>query len=333
MTALLAAFGLLLLASAFFSASEIAVTMASRVRLRTRAETGSRRARVAERLLRHPERALVTCLVGNNLVQIATGIVSRVAVMTALATGETMSDLLATLITLPLLLVCGEVAPKALAQTYPNRILTLLAVPLDAIRFVLWPLAAVCFGIAGAVRRLLGVQSGVLDFVSREEFKQLIAQSEKRGHVDPEERALIDRILEFETLDPRQLARPLRDVPQLRESATAGAAKRLMRDARLGRLAVTQANGSEIVGVVSASGLLEAPNEARLAAYLLPPVHLRADAGADRLLAELQRSPSQMAVVAHPDGAFGVITLDDLLAHLLGKSAPARRHWLRVQAG
>ena len=323
---------LLLGGSAFFSASEIAVTMASRVRLRTRAEAGSRRARVAERLLQHPEKAIVTCLVGNNLLNVAAAITSRLAVMAAVDVGEATADAIATAIMLPLLVVCGEVVPKALGQTYPNRILSLLAIPLSTTRMVLWPLAVVCFGIAGVVRRILGVRSGMLDFVSREEFKQLVAQSEKRGHVDQDERALIDRIVEFESLDPRRIARPLADVPHLAETATVATAKELMRAEHLGRLAVTNPNGTDVVGVVSASGLLDVANSARLAAHLLPPVHLRAATGPDRLLAELQRSPSQIAIVSRDDGSLGVITLDDLLAHLLGSTAPPRRQWLRAQS-
>jgi len=331
MTGHLITIAVLLAGSAFFSATEIAVTMASRVRLRTQSEAGSRRARFAERLLRHPDRAIVTCLVGNNLVNVAAALVGRLVVMAMITSGEATADAVATAIMLPLLLVFGEVVPKALSQTYPNRVLSLLAPAFSVGRILLWPLAVVCFAIVDLVRRLLGARTGMRDLVTREEFKQLMAQSEKRGHVDEDERALIDRIGEFGSLDPHRIARPLQQVPHLPETATAAIAKELMRTERLGRLAVTNAAGNAVVGVVSASGLLDVPNAALLAAHLLPPVHVRAAAGPDRLLAELQRSPSQIAVVSREDGSAGIVTLDDLLAHLLGSVAPPRRQWLRAQ--
>lgn len=331
MTAYILLITLLLAGAAFFAANEIAVTMASRVRLRTQAEAGSRRARFAERLLRYPDRAIVTCLVGSNLMSVAVALVGQLAVLAILDVGEATADVIATAIILPLLLVFGEVVPKALSQTYPNRILSFFAPAFTIVRILLWPLAVVCFGIVDLVRRLLGVRAGVRDLVTREEFKQLMAQSEKGGHVDENERALIDRIVEFGGLDPARIARPLAAVPCVPETATAASAKELMRREHLGRMAVTNAAGTSVVGVVSASGLLDVPNDAPLAAYLLPPVYVRTGAGSDRLLAELQRSPAQIAILSREDGGTGIITLDDLLTHLLGSVAPPRRHWLRSQ--
>ncbi len=319
MTLYLAAIATLLLFSALFSATEIAVTMASRVRLRTRAAGGSRSAARAERLLLHPEKAIAACLVGNTLVQCSMAALGRTALMEVGGFHTAAAEGLTTLVLVPLVLVCGETVPKALAHTYPNRTLTRLALPLQIVRWVLWPLIQVSFAIAGLVRRLAGLRPDLRDVLSREELKQFVAHSEKHGHVDRDERHLIGQIVEFWRRDPVRFARRLDALPHLSVDVFAGAAKEFMRENRLGRLVVTDSAGGDVAGVVIAAALLDAPNSARLGGYLQPVVRLAAGLGADRVLAELQRSPSQVGVQA--DAAQSgrlVYLLDDLLQQLLG---------------
>jgi putative hemolysin len=319
MTLYLAAIAILLLFSALFSATEIAVTMASRVRLRTRAEAGSRSAARAERLLVHPEHAIAACLVGNTLVQCAMAALGRTALMDVEGFHEAAAELVATLVLVPLVLVCGETVPKALAHTYPNRTLTRLALPLQIVRWILWPVIQVSFAIAGLVRRLAGLRPDLRDVLSREELKQFVAHSEKHGHVDRDERQLIGQIVEFWRRDPVRFARRLEALPHLSTDIEAGAAKEFMREKRLGRLVVTDSTGRDVAGVVTAVALLDAPNSAKLGTYLQPVVRFAAGVGADRVLAELQRSPSQVGVQAGSgDTGRVVYLLDDLLQQLLG---------------
>jgi CBS domain containing-hemolysin-like protein len=296
--------------------------MASRVRLRTRAQQGRRGAGRAERLLAHPERAIVTCLVGVNLVNIALATTARAAVLALHPFAAAAADAIATLVTVPLVLVLGEALPKALAQTYPNRTLAWFALPLHLVRWVLWPITQFSFGVAAAVRRLAGLHADPLEFVSREELKQFVAHSEKRGHVDADERELIYRIFEFWKLDPARLVRPLEAVPHVAADAPAGRAKQILREGRAARLVVTDAAGREVLGVTSATALLEAPNDAPVGRYLRAPVRLPLGRGIDRLLTELQRSPSHVAVVqGGAGGTPGIILLDDVLQRLLGRDA------------
>ena len=308
----------LLLCSALFSATEIAVTMASRVRLRTRAERGTRGAARAERLLAHPERAIATCLVGNTLANIGMAAYGRAALVDSAGFGEVMAEVVATVVLVPLVLVIGETTPKALAQIYPNRTLSALALPLRVVHYLLWPLAQVSFGVVAVVRRVAGLRSELRDVLSREELKRFIAHSEKHGHVDESERDLIARIVEFWRADPGRFAKPVADIPHLPAHTAVGEAKEWMRARRLSRVLVIR-TPVEVTGVVTAATLVDAPNSAVLGTYAQPVVVLEPGRGADRVLAELQRSPSQVGVIHETAGAAPrVLLLDDLLRHLLG---------------
>jgi len=312
----------LLLCSAFFSSAEIAATMASRVRLRTRAEQGRRGARSAEQLLGHPERAIITCLVGNTLVNIAMAAYGRSVALESYPFSEAQADLVATAILVPLVLIIGEALPKAVAQTYPNRTLAALAFPLRAIGVLLWPLAQLSFAVARLSRKVARLQAEVLDFLSREELKQFVAHSERRGHVDADERDLIYQIFEFWKLDPARLVRRLDAVPRVAAGTQSGVAKEIIRRERTQRLVVTDAAGRGVIGVLTAKSLLEAPNASAVETHVQPPVRASLAQGIDRLLTALQRSPSQTAVVDGAGGV-GIIFLDDLLQHLLGRVAAA----------
>jgi CBS domain containing-hemolysin-like protein len=328
MMGLLLALAFLMLFSMFFSATEISITMASRVRLRTRAEQGRAGARRAERLLVRPERGIVACLVGNTLVNAAMAAYGRGALLRLYPAAEAAADLLATAILVPLVLLFCETLPKAIAQTYPNRALAALVVPFEIVRLLLWPLTQVAIRLADVVRRLAGMKSDPLDFLSREELKQFVARSEKRGHVDAEERDLIYRIFEFWRLDPARFVRRLDGVPRLPADAAVGRAQEYMRERRLVRLVVTDPADRDVLGIATAPALLTAPPGAVVGEFLQPPVRAQLSQGVDRLFAALQRSPSQIAVLRDGD-VTGIVLLDDLLQELLGResgSAPAAPH-------
>jgi putative hemolysin len=309
---------LLLLGSAFFSGTELAVTMASRVRLRTAAVEGRRLARRADRLLRRRDHTIAVCLVGNNLVNVALAVYGREALLRVPFLSVAMADALATLLAVTLVLLFGEIIPKAVAQNYPNRVLRVAVLPLQAVRLLLAPLLLLAAGFTWLARRVVGARGSVLEFASREELKQFVARSQSRGHVDPEERVLIDHIVEFWKLDPRTFVRPLHAVPRVTQEATAGEAKERMRQLGLTRLSVTDRMDLDVVGVVTAAGMLGADNGAPVTQWMSPPLRAELGAGFDRLLAQLQGSPGQTAVVDRGAGAVGVIRLDDVLHSLLG---------------
>lgn len=314
----------LLLGSAFFAGSELAVTMASRVRLRTRASEGDRRARWAEGLLRRREHTIAVCLVGNNLVNVALAVYGREALLRIAPMREPWADMLTTAFVVPLVLVFGEIVPKAVSQSYPNRVLVAVAALLHATRLLLSPLLFVAIGIAELARRAVRARTHVLEFATREELKQFVARSEVRGHVDPEERGLIHQIVEFWKLDPHTFVRPLESVARVSSDARVGEAKEVMRERGVTRVLVTDPDGARVVGVVSAAGIVALANDTPVSRPARRAVRANLDHGLERLLADLQRSPSKTAVVERRGAPPGIIRLGDLLHTLLGGAGGRR---------
>ena len=144
---------LLLFLSAFFSSTETALMSLNRYRLRHKARSGHRGARLAEILLRRPDRLIGLILLGNNLVNFAAAsIVSLLALRLGGEAGVAIGTFIFTLV----VLIFAEVAPKTIAALNPSR----LALPAA---YVYFPLLKICYPIvwfvnllANALLRLLG---------------------------------------------------------------------------------------------------------------------------------------------------------------------------------
>jgi Mg2+/Co2+ transporter CorB len=169
-------FLLLLFLSAFFSSTETALMSLNRYRLRHLARSGHRGARLAEALLRQPDRLIGLILLGNNLVNVAAA--SLVSLATLRLYGEAWLAASGFLLTL-VLLIFAEVAPKTLAALHPEKI----ALPAA---FIYYPLLKVTYPIvwtinlvANGVLRLLGLKppDGDRNALSREELKTVIAEA------------------------------------------------------------------------------------------------------------------------------------------------------------
>jgi putative hemolysin len=312
---------LLLLGSAFFAGSELAVTMSQRARLRTYSANGSWAARAALKLREHPERAIALCLVGNNLANVGVAVFGRQALVQRWSLGEVAADVVTMLVLVPLVLILGEIVPKAVSQINPDRALVFLALPLLAIGVLLSPVLVLAILVAQVVRLMVGLRSRPLAFASRDELKKVLAHSVSSGHVAVGERDLIHRIVEFWKMDLQPLMRPLRDIATLPEGSSMQQVREFMRHNRLSRLPIVKADGSNIVGVLTATRLLSADNTAPIGRYLQEPVRVAAGVQLSELMTALQKSPSQIAVIERPGPGVTVVLLDDLLNSLLGREA------------
>ncbi len=190
---------------------------------------------------------------------------------------------------------------------------------------LLSPLLLVAVGIAELARRAVRAHTRILEFATREELKQFVARSEVRGHVDSEERGLIHNIVEFWKLEPRTFVQPLESVTRITSDARIGDAKELIRERGVSRLVVTDPDGTHVDGVLSAPSIVALDNDTPVSHAMRRPVRANLSLGLDRLLADLQRSPSHVAVVSSAAGQTGIIRLDDLLRALLGEASGAGR--------
>lgn len=306
-------------ATAFFSAAEMAFIAANRLRLRHLAEGGHR---VAARYLdafRSPEQVLSAAKMG---VPVAHIVASSVATWGLLPLLGTVAALVVTLGLTPVMLVLGEVIPKAIAQQWATGLILRLFRPLTWTAWLLTPLTWVANRIVERVLALVGrARDHVPHFVSREELKLVLQMEPEESDVTTQEAEMIDKIFNLGETRVREVMVPLVDVAALPETATPEQAIALIQERGFSRIPVFSDQVFNIVGVVTAMDLLRRGAEApTLKALVRPATYVPETKRVDDLLSEMRKARIHLAVVVDEyGGAGGIVTLEDILEEIVGE--------------
>ena len=308
-----------LLATAFFSAAEMAFIAANRLRLRHLAEEGSRAAARYLDDFRRPERVLSTAMMG---VTIAHIIASSAVTYTLLPVLGGWAPWVVTAALTPVMLVFGEIIPKAVAREWATTLILRLYAPIRWASALLTPFVWTTNTI---VSTLLGFFGGATaharHFVSREELKALLAMEPDEADVTTVEAEMIDKIFDLGDTTVREVMVPLVEVAMLPETATPADAIALISKRGFSRIPIYAQRETDITGVVAAMDLLKrGADVATLAELRRSVAYVPETKQIDDLLREMQRSRNQLAVVVDEyGGSTGVVTLEDILEQIVGE--------------
>ncbi|OGL16674.1 MAG: hypothetical protein A3F92_01775 [Candidatus Rokubacteria bacterium RIFCSPLOWO2_12_FULL_71_22] len=308
-----------LLATMFFSAAEMAFIAANRLRLRHAAEAGSGTAASYLEAFRQPERTLSTAMMG---VTIAHIVASSTATWSLLPVLGKWAPLVVTAGLTPVMLVFGEIIPKAIAREWSTTLILRLYWPLTWAATLLGPFVAVARLLVTATLRLVGARE--LDaraFVSREELKALLQLEPGEADVTTQEAEMIDKIFDLGDTTVREVMVPLVEVTMLPDTATPQEAIAVIHQRGFSRIPVYRQRQTDIVGVVAAMDLLSrGAQAASLDELKRVPYYVPETKRIDDLLREMQRARTHMAVVVDEyGGSTGVVTLEDILEEIVGE--------------
>ena len=310
---------LCLVATMFFSAAEMAFIAANRPRLRHLAEQGSATAAAYLEAFRHPERVLSTAMMGVTVAHIVAASATTWSLLPRLGG---LVPVVVTLVLTPVMLVFGEIIPKAVARAWATSLILRLYRPLIWTSVVLMPFVAFANLVVGLTLRLYGVrQADTRAFVSREELKALLQMEPGEAEVTTQEAELIDNIFDLGDTTVREVMVPLVEVAMLPDSASPQDAIALIQERGFSRLPIYRQRETNIVGIVAAMDLLSRGAEAATLDELKrPPYYVPETKRIDDLLREMQRSRAHMAVVVDEyGGSTGVVTLEDILEQIVGE--------------
>lgn len=315
-------FAVCLVWSFVLSGMEAGVFALSRLRIRQQMRAGVRSAEVLHEYLEHPENFLWTILVGNTVAnililgwlvvllrQVLPSPVQFVAVFSLVVVGfYALFDLL----------------PKMLFRMYPNRLCVMLARPFRVVHLVLAPLVVTVERVSDLLLRWRGgkVFTGHL-FGNREELRQVMQESAQG--LTSEERLMINRVLDLQSLTVRQAMRPLAEAFKVAVTAPVAEALGLYRERRLTRLPVWEEREghSRIVGLLSVNSLLyqtDLDPAKPVAGYVKPALYLEEDLRLEVALGRLQRSGLRLAIVLSRERReIGLLSLEDVLRIIVGE--------------
>jgi len=310
---------LCLLATMFFSAAEMAFIAANRLRLRHLAEEGSVTALRYLEDFRRPERVLSTAMMGVTIAHIVASSALTFALLPRLGGA---AWLVTTVVLTPVMLVFGEIIPKAIAREWATSLILRIYHPLTWASRALVPFVALANAAVGAVLRACGgPRVDTRQFVSREELKALLQLEPGEVSVSTQEAEMIDKIFDLGDTTVRGVMVPLVDVAMLPERASVAEAIALIRQRGFSRIPVYSQRETNVVGVVTAMDLLRRGGQSPdVAALMRQPTFVPETKRIDDLLREMQKGRNQLAVVVDEYGsATGIVTLEDIVEEIVGE--------------
>jgi CBS domain containing-hemolysin-like protein len=308
-----------LVATMFFSAAEMAFIAANRLRLRHLAEEGNRGATDYLEAFRNPARVLSTAMMGVTVAHIVASSAATFALMPRL--GPTAAAVVATAVLTPVMLVFGEIIPKAVAREWATSLILKLYRPLVWASTLLAPFVTFSQSVVSLLLRLAGgPQPDVRHFVSREELKNLLQMEPGEANVTTQEAEMIDNIFDLGDTTVREVLVPLVDVVMLPETASPMDAVALIQQRGFSRIPISSQRETNVVGVVTAMDLLRrGAGVGTVRELMRQPVFVPESKRIDDLLREMQKDRVHLAVVVDEyGGATGIVTLEDVVEQIVG---------------
>ena len=187
---------LLVMFSAFFSSTETAYSAASKIRLKSYADSGNKKAKLAYKISDNYDKALSTILVGNNIVNIAASALATLFFVSFF--GETNGTILSTVVLTIIILIFGEVLPKNIAMENSEKMAMSSSSVLYALMVIFTPVTFLLLKLNAVVKNIAGKGKKKEPTVTEDELKYIVESIEDEGVLEEQESELVQSALEFD---------------------------------------------------------------------------------------------------------------------------------------
>ena len=320
---LIAAIVLLLVCSAFFSMTETAYASMNPIRIRSMAENKVKGARKALYISEHSNRALTTILVGNNIVNIlATTICAYV--LSRFITSATLYNILNTVVMTIIILITGEILPKAYAKAYPEKV----AIKMSGIMYFLmkfiFPIVIPFYGLQRAFTKRAEKNKDENEVtVTEDELESIIDTMEEEGVLENDESDIIQGALKIKDVQVENIMTHRVDVVSLNVDATEEEVFKTFTESNYTRIPVYRDTIDNIIGIVNVKDVFNCKVNGKafsLKMLMSKPLFTSENTNVDTLIRKMQEAKKHMAIVLDENGGVsGVVTLEDCAETIFGE--------------
>nr|WP_225540193.1 hemolysin family protein [Xanthomonas sp. XNM01] len=324
----------LILLNGFFAMSEMSVMTSRKSRLKQLAQA-SKRAAKALALSEKPESFLSTVQIGITLIGILTGLFGGEAIGLAIGAwiqqaiptldpyAETIGKFLAVGLITFLTLIFGELVPKRVAITAPERIAGIVALPMGWLARIAFPFVWLLSHSTRLVLRLLGLGKDEASSITEEEIRMLVAESHEQGLIDSHERDMMNRVMRLGDRTAASLMTPRNRIAWLDAAAPQDENLDTMREWQFSRYPVYRGSDQDIVGVLEVKSLLRdlgRASDGTLFRELRDTLFVSESTHAMKLLEIFREEQQSLALVVDEYGDIqGLVTISDLMGAIVGR--------------
>ncbi len=304
--------------SAFFSASETAVTGANRLKIKAKAEDGDKKAKRALKLVENFDKSISSILVGNNIVNIAA---TSIATVAATSIWKEHGAVIATVAMTVLLLAFGEILPKSLAKTYAEKLVISWAKPIGVAVKIFYPISYIFSGFKMVVSKQ--EEDDKKPSYTEDELKVIMEEVQDEGVLEEGECELAQSALDFDDIEVGEVLTPRVNMVAVDIKSSAKKIKEKILAEKYTRIPVYKESVDNIVGIINAKDFLSELVEkgtVQISEIMQEATFFPDTLKISTALSLMQKDKIQLAVVTDQyGGTAGIVTMEDILEELVGE--------------
>lgn len=310
----------LLALSAFFSSAETAFTTTSRIRMRTLAEGGDKRAKRVLAITDNMHKMLSAILIGNNIVNLSA---SSLATTLAIKLFGSVGAGIATGILTVLILIFGEISPKTLATVNADKIALAYSSVIYGLMYILTPVIFLINQLSMGFLKLMRVDPNAQQTtMTEEEFKTIMDVGHETGVLENSEHEIINNVFDFGDAQAKEVMIPRIDMTFAKLDSTYDELIDIFREDKFTRLPVYEDTTDNVIGIINMKDLLLCEDKVHfhVCDLIREPYFTYEHKNTAELFLEMQQNSINIAIVLDEYGVTaGMITLEDLLEEIVGE--------------
>ena len=302
--------------SAYFSATETAFSSLNKIRLKTMAEDGNKRAARALKLAEDYDGLLSTILIGNNIVNILASSLATIFFIDLLKSNESLATTLSTVSLTIVILIFGEISPKSIAKESPEKF-AMFSTPIITMFMALFrPLNWIFRQWKKLLNKIFKSEED--PGITEEELISIIEEAEEDGNLEKSETELIRSAIEFNELEVGDIFTPRIDIIAIKVEAERDEILTVFKESGYSRLPVYSEDLDNIVGILYYKDFFTKDFD-NISSIMKPVTFVTKNKNVNELMNELQEKKLHLAVVTDEYGSCaGIVTLEDILEEIVG---------------
>jgi len=314
-------FILLIALSALFSMSETAFMSVSKIRVRTLAEDGHKKAKIVDGLLENQDRLLSSILVGNNLVNIAASSLTTSFVISVFDAGTAVA--IATGVVTIAILIFGEITPKSLATKNAETIAFGVCRFIKFLTVICTPVVFILNIISGVFIHLLGGDAVQGPTMTEEDLKTIVTVSHEEGVLEDEEKEMIHNVFEFGDTEIKEIMTPRIHVVSVPDDVSYNDLMKAFKECQFSRIPVHSDSYDEIIGVIYIKDLILShvvKSKFDVKEYMRETYVVYEFNHVSDVFESMRKDHISLAVVLDEYGVMsGIVTLEDIVEEIVGE--------------
>lgn len=318
---LLVALIILILFSGFFSATETAFSCVNKIKLRTLASNGNKRATKVLVLAEEKYDTLIsTILVGNNIVNISAATISTLLFALLIKNPQIDSSFVSTAVTTVAVLIFGEITPKFIAKTYPEKLSMAFYPIINFFTYIFKPINIIFSGWKKFISVVFKLKNE--EIITEEEIITIVEEAKEDGTLKQEETELIKSVIEFDDQEVENIYTPRVNLVAVDINSSMEDIQKVFQTTKFSRLPVYLETIDQIIGTIHQSDFysLLFTKATSIKSILKEPYFTTSHTKISKLLNQLQKNKTHMAIVLDEyGGTLGIVTMEDILEELVGE--------------